>query len=505
LPKVQKITACATTPLRIKRDRWRFSSLVADITQLQKTALELVKVFPDTYCDKFKVYDYGFTPILQYTKGGYAEAWEQMKLESRGADRKDYYLLFAREVNQANIVTKIWVDVRLPEDGKFSCLTEMQRSLINIRVEKAVAENYAANGGYATGAEMRGMNVLQQQVKAIVNCCVKKERGDDCDKMECPMSFNTLESLLKAEGFQGIPVKVIDKPSSKNSASQRNILVSNYAKITLKNENIEDIAESLTNKLSLHGKSSKAYIIDDLYYCQNEGLGSVGKEYNEDKSDFDIIFCITRINDSGDGILWIKNEFKLPLPNKDVSGYFIIEESKLKQTLEQASEFFLPLLWILEKGGECLTAAMVDMAIQYTLHWGCLAYQGQVDGFTDFSPIWAKVDGWQMWGACAGSLYKCAACSALIGAAEGIGKDVYQQYQANGGDIYQINWMQSAGYGLIGAVGGYIGANAGTYITKMKQLYPTTAVAYALKRVGLTDDFIKSVTNYSYLLRHSKL
>jgi hypothetical protein len=51
-----------------------------------------------------------------------------MKLECLGADRKQPYLLFAREVNEGNQLTKIWVDVNLPKDGKFSCLTEMQRS-----------------------------------------------------------------------------------------------------------------------------------------------------------------------------------------------------------------------------------------------------------------------------------------------------------------------------------------------------------------------------------------
>jgi hypothetical protein len=210
--------------------------LAADITQLQKTALELAKVFPDTYCDKFKVYDYGFTPILQYTKGGYAEAWEQMKLESRGAARNDYYLLFAREVNQANIVTKIWVDVRLPEDGKFSCLTEMQRSLINIRVEKAVAENYAANGGYATLAEMRGIYVLEQQIKKIVDCCANKGRGEDCIK-DCMTNnevlnfFNDLRFIkfdIKVESQYKVADFECSQTGTKNNDFRSAIMLENY-------------------------------------------------------------------------------------------------------------------------------------------------------------------------------------------------------------------------------------------------------------------------------------
>ena len=119
---------------------------------------------------------------------------------------------------------------------------------------------------------------------------------------------------------------------------------------------------------------------------------------------------------------------------------------------------FTPLLiYALKKGGECLTASMVDFALQYYIEGSILKYQGKVDDFTDWKPIWAEVDGIQMASACGSALVKCASCGVFIGAAEGIGRELYTQVITENKPIVIVQWGDLAQKGLIGGVAGYLG------------------------------------------------
>ena len=119
---------------------------------------------------------------------------------------------------------------------------------------------------------------------------------------------------------------------------------------------------------------------------------------------------------------------------------------------------FTPLLiYALKKGGECLTASMVDFALQYYIEGSILKYQGKVDDFTDWKPIWAEVDGIQMASACGSALVKCASCGVFIGAAEGIGRELYTQVITENKPIAIVQWGDLAQKGLIGGVAGYLG------------------------------------------------
>jgi hypothetical protein len=202
-------------------------------TKLNNAAIKLVQTIPDAQCANFKVYDYGFTPINQYTKGGYAEDFEVMKLEAKGANRDQYYLLFAKEVNANNHVTKIWVDVELPKTGKFSCLSDMQRSLVKIRLEKAVEDNYYENQSVCF-AESRGIAFLQQQVKTIVDCCAGER--EDCTR-ECMTSkevlnfFNDLRFIkfdIKVESQYKVTDFECSQTGTKNSDFRSAIMLENY-------------------------------------------------------------------------------------------------------------------------------------------------------------------------------------------------------------------------------------------------------------------------------------
>ena len=61
---------------------------------LNTEAIELATHFPEPYCSAFKVYDYGFTPMSQYTKGGYAapQGWCTVRLRQRNTRQAGGFL-----------------------------------------------------------------------------------------------------------------------------------------------------------------------------------------------------------------------------------------------------------------------------------------------------------------------------------------------------------------------------------------------------------------------------
>ncbi len=211
----QGTTTCTPTSVYVQQHDGT-GKIAYDLTKypaLQQQAITLAKAFPDPYCSAFKVYDYGFTPILQYTKGGYAEAFETMKLQCMGADRKQPYLLFVREVNQAGQVTKVWVDVNLPTDGNFACLKDINRSLIKIRVEKVVNDVITKTPTLEVTAQVVGMEKLREEVVKIVDCCVKKGTREDKDcKIEgCVFSPESIFELISKDRATTSELLFVDK------------------------------------------------------------------------------------------------------------------------------------------------------------------------------------------------------------------------------------------------------------------------------------------------------
>ncbi len=276
---------------------------------LQQQAITLAKAFPDPYCSAFKVYDYGFTPILQYTKGGYAEAFETMKLQCMGADRKQPYLLFVREVNQSGQVTKVWVDVNLPTDGKFSCLTATQRSLVRIRVEKAVNDVITKTPTLEIMAQVVGMEKLREQVKKIVDCCAgnKGLRNEDCTFCLSKNDFQDIIEKLELDYKYLVDNVTVEEENIENAGMIK------YCKIKVsKNGQIIDFTTEFVNKVRENLDASvKTLFIFTSYkdLCNdkdiNQKMNFVDIEDKYINSDADILVWV---NVEEDNTISIKQE-----------------------------------------------------------------------------------------------------------------------------------------------------------------------------------------------------
>ena len=121
-----------------------FAYSPAQENKLNQDALEILNIPTADLCDEFGVFEFAHYRIFDYTEKGYQEDLAAMKAECNKT--KKYYLLLVRKIDKNLDVEKIDVEILLPSDKKFSCLTPMQRSLIRIRVEKAISEKLIQGG-----------------------------------------------------------------------------------------------------------------------------------------------------------------------------------------------------------------------------------------------------------------------------------------------------------------------------------------------------------------------
>jgi hypothetical protein len=100
---------------------------------LEKSAMQLDTIFPDSFENKFQVFSGGFYVLQENFDGfGYPEAFE--KLRSEAASLSEFYLVLGRQSDSKGIYTKYWIDVKLPNTGSFECIdilsTEMRTHLV---------------------------------------------------------------------------------------------------------------------------------------------------------------------------------------------------------------------------------------------------------------------------------------------------------------------------------------------------------------------------------------
>ena len=173
----------------------------SDLKMLEDSACALKAIIPEKVRDSFAIIDFGFYAINENMVGGYPEFMDLM-IDELAADAKSkYYILFARESSSnGGPNSKIWVKVKLPTWGQFSCMTEMQRSLFEIRLDMVV-QKIPMNGYTAyVKAERDGISKARSMVAKILDCCYKRE---GCLIKECGTEDET-KYRLQSLNFKNI-------------------------------------------------------------------------------------------------------------------------------------------------------------------------------------------------------------------------------------------------------------------------------------------------------------
>ncbi len=141
---------------------------------LQAAACRLVQAFPDEFRRDFRVYDFGFYLHNENFDGSYPEVFEQVKSQID----KPYYLLFGKQTDSTGVYSKIWVEVKLPETGKFSCMEENMLEGLHAQL------GYILNSGahlwfnFAEN-EKNAMKTLESFVKRNIHCCDPETRRNE--------------------------------------------------------------------------------------------------------------------------------------------------------------------------------------------------------------------------------------------------------------------------------------------------------------------------------------
>lgn len=161
---------------------------------LEAVAAKLCAIFDSTgFPGQFKVYDFGFYLHQESTNGGYPEPFAQKIAEVQGLS--PYYLLFGKQTDKGGVYTRFWVDLVLPDTGKFSCLTNIQRQIIHESIKGAVNSDYNKNNRlsfYYYSAEIAGLDTLGKRLIKVFECCFA--RSVDC--YAC-LSINESVDLLR--------------------------------------------------------------------------------------------------------------------------------------------------------------------------------------------------------------------------------------------------------------------------------------------------------------------
>ncbi|MFZ4544714.1 MAG: hypothetical protein ACOYOA_11730 [Saprospiraceae bacterium] len=310
---------------------------------LQAISLELLHAFPEEYCNSFKVFDYGFSPMSEYKKGNYTEDFMAMKSEAH--TQANFYLIFARQVDAAGKCIKIWVDVNLPTNGRFGCLSKMQRDLILIRVQNVVNENIT-NENSAYSSEQKGIEFLRLQVKNTIDCCTNRNRDGSCT-IECG-TFKEKSDIIKRRGYISLSGLLSVESDISVNAAVNATGIFDYANITINGIKVSlELGKKCKKDLESNGLGDyKVYISDGCSDENNEILQKIidGEKifhyiFVENNNKY-AVFCNTNcmsenVGDNEDGVV-------VPLSFAMESWYWFIGHSHVIRATDYAVKFQIP-------------------------------------------------------------------------------------------------------------------------------------------------------------------
>jgi hypothetical protein len=218
---------------------------------LQAAAAKLCAIFDSTgFAGQFKVYDFGFYLHQENTTGGYPEPFLQKMAAVQ--DSSPYYLLFGKQTDKSGVYTRFWVDLVLPDTGKFGCINLISpgyRQHITDKFGVLSNEIYERSGRSTSKyneAEITLMDSLIVFFVDMIDCCEfnKLNRGSVCG--ECLTSEFQFEKILDDNGFSKTDCTILAEIDSNNTNNEKiNLLV------TLQGVNV-DIDNQINEYVSLY-------------------------------------------------------------------------------------------------------------------------------------------------------------------------------------------------------------------------------------------------------------
>jgi hypothetical protein len=187
---------------------------------LQAAAAKLCAIFDSTgFAGQFKVYDFGFYLHQENTTGGYPEPFVQKMAAVQ--DSSPYYLLFGKQTDKSGVYTGFWVDLVLPDTGKFECLDLLSVEFRNNLTEKIKiiantihSNNFSQPDEYYK-AELGSMDSLINILDRVFSCCDPTSRPASCSG--CLYTPADISILFQENGFVKVPITILNLRNQQNS------------------------------------------------------------------------------------------------------------------------------------------------------------------------------------------------------------------------------------------------------------------------------------------------
>ncbi len=308
------------------------SSRIEKLEKLEESACQLNASFPSKFQSKFKVYDFGMYHYNNLMEGDYDNIWNEF-LSSIPND--NFYLAFGRHSNPSNLMR---VELKLPNEDEFSCLTDVERNNVKSSIEfamRSVIEQSANSYDLDFQAQMHTMFQLEKLIVEIVNCCDTESRSG-CSI--CTPSDDFIEDFLLSENFSRVDISVtvdgpllLNKDDIKNSTVRNSVIVEDIAGLQVNYDgDVLDIVDKLESNISnfiSSGDDVKIYIIKNSNIC--DGVYDSLNIVLDNRSPFLTGFLYVKDNFSDNDELYFRLEGLLHSEIEGLNAYSIgeLEES----------------------------------------------------------------------------------------------------------------------------------------------------------------------------------
>ena len=152
---------------------------------LEEAACKPLEYIPVEFRDDFRVYDFGFYPLVQSVPAGFEPTWN--RLIDQVQAQSPYYLLLGKQSDKDGIYTKFWIDLKIPIDAAYPCLTQEKEQTMLQRIKIEMDKTYESLNRVHTSyhiVEIAGINKLATLMDKAINCCIASAKTTNCSNCD---------------------------------------------------------------------------------------------------------------------------------------------------------------------------------------------------------------------------------------------------------------------------------------------------------------------------------
>ena len=166
-------------------------------SEVESIACELIAEFPPEFQNQFKVLDVGFYLLSDAQSNNIQQVWQEAM--TAASQQSPYYLLIGRALSYNTAYSEIYIDLKLPTTGVFSCVNENYFNVIKNTLSSPLV--HGKEWGNHVSNSISGIRNLKAHITKISSCCADNGALEDCG---CPINLNEARALLESYGYSAL-------------------------------------------------------------------------------------------------------------------------------------------------------------------------------------------------------------------------------------------------------------------------------------------------------------